>query len=94
MRLHDTLDGVGPKLKKPLEKLHCTRVRDVAYHWPDRFVTRRPVDNLDEASEGEQIIIALTVTEQRVARAASTRANRSNAVSSGCTRIRSAPTGR
>ncbi|MAS85901.1 MAG: ATP-dependent DNA helicase RecG [Erythrobacteraceae bacterium] len=61
----DTLDGVGPKLKKPLEKLHCTRVRDVAYHWPDRFVTRRPVDNLDEASEGEQIIIALTVTEHR-----------------------------
>ncbi len=61
----DTLDGVGPKLKKPLEKLHCTRVRDVAYHWPDRFVTRRPVDNLDEAAEGEQIIIALTVTEHR-----------------------------
>ena len=61
----DTLDGVGPKLKKPLEKLRCTRVRDVAYHWPDRFVTRRPVTNLDEAGEGEQIIIALTVTEHR-----------------------------
>jgi len=61
----DTLDGVGPKLKKPLEKLRCTRVRDIAYHWPDRFVTRRPVDNLDEAGEGEQIIVALTVTEHR-----------------------------
>ena len=35
----DTLEGVGPKLRKPLEKLHCMRVRDVAYHWPDRFVT-------------------------------------------------------
>ena len=61
----DTLDGVGPKLRKPLEKLHCTRVRDLAYHWPDRFVTRRPVETLDEAGEGEQIIIALTVTEHR-----------------------------
>ena len=61
----DTLDGVGPKLRKPLEKLHCTRIRDLAYHWPDRFVTRRPVDTLDEAGEGEQIIVALTVTEHR-----------------------------
>ena len=61
----DTLDGVGPKLRKPLEKLHCTRVRDLAYHWPDRFVSRRPVANLDEAGEGEQIIVALTVTEHR-----------------------------
>ena len=31
---------VGPKLRKPLEKLGLTRVRDVAYHLPDRFVKR------------------------------------------------------
>lgn len=61
----ETLDGVGPKLKKPLDKLGLTRVRDVAYHLPDRFVTRRPVANLDEASIGEQIVIALTPTEHR-----------------------------
>lgn len=61
----DTLDGVGPKVSKPLEKLGLTRVRDIAYHLPDRFVTRRPVDNLDAASIGEQIVVALTPTEHR-----------------------------
>ncbi|SMQ74294.1 ATP-dependent DNA helicase RecG [Altererythrobacter xiamenensis] len=64
----DALDGVGPKLKKPLDKLGLTRVRDLAYHLPERFVTRRVVDNLDEASEGEQIVIALTPTEYRSSR--------------------------
>ena len=61
----DTLEGVGPKLKKPLEKLGLTRLRDVAYHLPERFVTRRAVETLDEAGEGEQIVIAVTVTEHR-----------------------------
>ncbi len=61
----ETLDGVGPKLKKPLERLGLTRVRDLAYHLPERFVTRRAVDNADEAGEGEQIVIRLTVTEHR-----------------------------
>jgi ATP-dependent DNA helicase RecG len=61
----DTLDGVGPKLKKPLEKLGLTRLRDFLYHLPDRFVTRRAIESLDEGSEGEQIIIALTPTEHR-----------------------------
>jgi len=61
----DTLDGVGPKLKKPLDKLGLTRLRDVAYHLPERFVTRRAVENLDAAGEGEQIVIALTPTEHR-----------------------------
>ena len=61
----ETLEGIGPKLKKPLEKLGLTRVRDVAYHLPDRFVRRRAVADLDEAQEGEQIVIALTVAEHR-----------------------------
>jgi ATP-dependent DNA helicase RecG len=61
----DTLDGVGPKLKKPLEKLGLTRLRDLAYHLPERFVTRRSVERLEEAGEGEQIVIPLTVTEHR-----------------------------
>ena len=60
-----TLEGVGPKLQKPLDNLGLTRVRDVVYHLPERFVTRRPVANLDEASEGEQIVIALTPIEHR-----------------------------
>lgn len=61
----ETLDGVGPKLKKPLDRLGLTRVRDLAYHLPERFVTRRAVDNAYEAGEGEQIVIRLTVTEHR-----------------------------
>ena len=63
-----TLEGVGPKLMKPLEKLGLTRVKDLAYHLPERFVTRRVVDDLDAAGEGEQVIIALTPTEHRASR--------------------------
>ena len=64
----DALDGVGPKLKKPLDKLGLTKMRDLAYHLPERFVTRRPVENLDEAGVGEQVIVALTPTEHRASR--------------------------
>jgi ATP-dependent DNA helicase RecG len=59
------LKGVGPQLAKPLEKLSLTRVKDLAYHLPDRFVQRRAVANLDEASVGENIVVALTPTEYR-----------------------------
>jgi ATP-dependent DNA helicase RecG len=59
------LDGVGPKLMRPLEKLGLTRVRDLIYHLPERFVERHAVANLDEATVGENIIIALTVREHR-----------------------------
>ncbi|ANU08164.1 ATP-dependent DNA helicase RecG [Paraurantiacibacter namhicola] len=63
-----TLDGVGPKLKKPLDRLGLEHVKDVAYHLPERFVTRLKVENLDQAGEGEQVIVALTPTEHRAAR--------------------------
>ncbi|WP_338465716.1 ATP-dependent DNA helicase RecG [Novosphingobium sp. ZN18A2] len=59
------LKGVGPQLAKPLDKLGLTRIRDLAYHLPERFVDRRTVANLDEASVGEQIIVPLTVREHR-----------------------------
>ena len=61
----EALDGVGPKLKRPLEKLGLTRVKDLAYHLPERFVERRAVGDLDEAQVGENIIVALTVREHR-----------------------------
>lgn len=61
----DALDGVGPKLRKPLEKLGLTRVRDLIYHLPERFVSRRAVETLDDAAEGEQIVISLTPVEHR-----------------------------
>ena len=64
----DGLEGVGPKLKKPLEKLGLTRVRDVLYHVPERFVTRRAVADLDDATVGEQVVIALDVLEHRASR--------------------------
>ena len=61
----DSLTGVGPGLARPLEKLGLTRVKDLAYHLPERFVERRVVDNLDAATVGEQIVVALTVREHR-----------------------------
>ena len=64
----DALEGVGPKLRKPLEKLGLTTVRDIAYHLPERFVSRRAVESLDDAGEGEQIVITLTPVEHRAAR--------------------------
>lgn len=60
-----TLEGVGPKVAKPLEKLGLTKVKDIAYHLPERFVTRRAIANLDEGTEGEHVIVALTPTEHR-----------------------------
>jgi ATP-dependent DNA helicase RecG len=60
-----SLDGVGPKLMRPLEKLSLTRVRDLAYHLPERFVERHAVADLDEATVGENIIVALNVREHR-----------------------------
>ncbi len=59
------LDGVGPKLAKPLDRLGLTTIKDVAYHLPERFVTRRAIANLDEGAEGEQVIVALTPSEHR-----------------------------
>ena len=59
------LKGVGPNLARPLERLGLTRVRDFVYHLPDRFVQRRAVADLDEATVGENIVIALTPLEYR-----------------------------
>jgi len=64
----DALEGVGPKLKRPLEKLGLSRVKDIAYHLPDRFVERRAVENLDHATVGENIIVALTPVEHRASK--------------------------
>jgi ATP-dependent DNA helicase RecG len=62
------LDGVGPKLARPLERLGLTRIRDLAYHLPERFVSRRALADLDEGAEGEQVILALTPVEHRAPR--------------------------
>ena len=67
----ETLDGVGPKLLKPLGRLGLTRIKDVAYHLPERFVSRHAIADLDAGSEGEQVVIALTAIEHRAPRAGS-----------------------
>ena len=61
----DSLKGVGTALARPLERLGLARVKDFAYHLPDRFVERRAVADLDEASVGDNIVIALTPVEYR-----------------------------
>ena len=63
----DNLKGVGTTLARPLERLGLTRFKDFIYHLPDRFVERRAVADLDEASIGENIVIALTPIEYRAA---------------------------
>ena len=60
-----SLKGVGAGVMRPLDKLGLTRVRDLIYHLPDRFVQRRAVTDLDEASAGEQIVVRLTPREYR-----------------------------
>jgi len=64
----EALEGVGPKLKKPLTKLGLERIRDIAFHLPERFVSRRAVADIDAAGEGEQIVVALTPVEHRASR--------------------------
>jgi ATP-dependent DNA helicase RecG len=61
----DSLKGVGPGLARPLERLGLTRIRDFAYHLPDRFVERRAIADLDAASVGENVVVALTPVEYR-----------------------------
>lgn len=63
----ESLKGVGSTLARPLERLGLSRVKDFAYHLPDRFVTRRAVTDLDQASVGEHVVVQLTPLEYRSA---------------------------
>ncbi len=60
-----TLKGVGSALEKPLARLGIQRIRDLLFHFPVAWIERRAVDKLDEAREGEAIVIAVTVREYR-----------------------------
>ena len=60
-----SLKGVGPNVARPLDRLSLTRVKDLAYHLPDRFLDRRAITDLDAASVGDNIVIALTPVEYR-----------------------------
>ncbi|MEM8826547.1 MAG: DEAD/DEAH box helicase, partial [Pseudomonadota bacterium] len=57
----DTLDGVGPKVKKQLARLEIARVVDLLFHMPVQYVARRRVAALTPDMLGETIIASLTV---------------------------------
>ena len=62
------LKGVGPQLAKPLARLGLERVVDVLFHLPTGLVQRHPVDRLDDAQPGQQIIVTLTAQDYRSGR--------------------------
>ena len=59
------LKGVGPALTKPLDRLHLSRVVDVAFHLPTGWVDRVARDELDMADAGRVIAITLTARSYR-----------------------------
>ena len=59
------LKGVGPALAKPLERLHLSRVVDVAFHLPTGWVDRVARTELDMADAGRIIAITLTARSYR-----------------------------
>jgi len=59
------LKGVGPALAKPLERLGCRRVIDVAFHLPSGWVDRWPRDELDAGDAGRIIAITLRAYDYR-----------------------------
>ncbi|WP_077146219.1 ATP-dependent DNA helicase RecG [Sphingopyxis sp. KK2] len=62
------LKGVGPQLAKPLTRLGLERVVDVLFHLPTGLVQRYPVDRLDQAQVGQQVIVTLTAQDYRSGR--------------------------
>ncbi len=54
------LKGVGKGLTRPLERLKLGRVRDLLYHRPTGWIARKAVATLNEAAEGDVVIVLLT----------------------------------
>jgi ATP-dependent DNA helicase RecG len=61
----EALKGIGPGLKKPLERLGLKRAVDVAFHLPTGWIDRKRVERLDVADVGQVISIALTAVDYR-----------------------------
>ncbi len=57
----DTLDGVGPRLKKQLAKLKIERVVDLIHHLPVQHIPRVHVARLEPAMTGQVVIAEVTV---------------------------------
>jgi ATP-dependent DNA helicase RecG len=60
-----SLNGVGPGLTKPLDRLGLSRVKDLAYHFPAGWTYRKQVAGLDQGDVGQNIICQLTVIEHK-----------------------------
>jgi ATP-dependent DNA helicase RecG len=61
----ETLKGVGSALAKPLGRLKLSRVIDLLFHLPTGVIRRQRIANLDEALDGDTIIIDVTPVDYR-----------------------------
>jgi ATP-dependent DNA helicase RecG len=61
----EALKGIGPGLKKPLERLGLARAIDVAFHLPTGWIDRKRVERLDMGDVGRVITIPLTAVDYR-----------------------------
>lgn len=63
-----SLDGVGPKTAKLMEKLGLARVRDLLLHPPSRLTDRRLRADLTGVPDGEVATVRVTIGEHRPSR--------------------------
>ncbi|MEH3037198.1 MAG: ATP-dependent DNA helicase RecG [Sphingomonas adhaesiva] len=61
----EALKGVGPALKKPLDRLGIARVLDLLFHLPSGWIDRVARDELMQSDVGRTIAITLTVRDHR-----------------------------
>jgi ATP-dependent DNA helicase RecG len=59
------MQGVGPKLAKPLERLSLERAKDLLYHFPASWTYRKQAPFLDVGDVGQNIIIRLIIADHR-----------------------------
>jgi ATP-dependent DNA helicase RecG len=62
------LKGIGPQLAKPLTRLGLERVVDALFHLPTGLISRDPVAKLDDARQGQTIIVDVTARDYRPGR--------------------------
>ncbi|APG62756.1 ATP-dependent DNA helicase RecG [Sphingorhabdus lutea] len=61
----ETIKGVGPGIKRALTALKLYRVKDIIYHFPNKWMYRHKIANLDEAQLGQIIILKIQITEHK-----------------------------
>ncbi len=61
----ETLKGVGTGLKRPLDRLRLTRVKDLLYHFPSGWTYRKAVKTVDVADVGQNVIVTLVIADHR-----------------------------